>query len=311
MEPRRFLSSQWLLANHLIVSSKKGISAHQLHRTLGVTYKTAWVHGPSHPRSHDADRQRSHGRRRGDVEVDETYYGKNKAAPKSRMAIRNMNRIVSLVERNTGRATSIVFNGSFAQDDVKTFLFERLDRKARLLTDEAHVYKPVGQHYRAHGSVNHFKGEYVSRTDPTNHTNTIEGFFGIFKRGMRGIYQHCGQQHLARYLAEFDFRYTNRSGLGINDTERADIALKGIAGKRLTYRRIGGTRRRPIGQSCPATLENAANAGRAGDKPLRGLAFVPALCSTRIGPARRSNAEPGLSSTTVEGWSVISTPKCI
>ncbi|MDP4538225.1 IS1595 family transposase [Qipengyuania sp. DY56-A-20] len=231
---------KWLRANHLIVSSKKGISAHQLHRTLGVTYKTAWFMAHRIREAMTPTDNGPMGGDGGDVEVDETYYGKNKSAPKSRMAIRNMNRIVSLVERNTGRATSIVFNGAFGQNDVKAFLFERLDRNARLLTDEAHVYKPVGQHYRAHGSVNHFKGEYVSRADPTNHTNTIEGFFGIFKRGMRGIYQHCGQQHLARYLAEFDFRYTNRSGLGINDTERADIALKGIAGKRLTYRRIGG-----------------------------------------------------------------------
>jgi len=88
--------------------------------------------------------------------------------------------------------------------------------------------------------VNHTQDEYVSAADRTAHTNTIEGFFGIFKRGMRGIYQHCGQQHLARYLAEFDFRYSNRVGLGINDAERADIALKGISGKRLTYRRTNG-----------------------------------------------------------------------
>ena len=231
---------KWLLANHLIVSSKKGISAHQLHRTLGVTYKTAWFMAHRIREAMTPSDNGPMGGDGGDVEVDETYYGKNKDAPVSRMAIRNMNRIVSLVERNTGRATSIVFNGAFGQNDVKAFLFERLDRKARLLTDEAHVYKPVGQHYRAHGSVNHFKGEYVSRADPTNHTNTIEGFFGIFKRGMRGIYQHCGQQHLARYLAEFDFRYSNRVGLGINDAERADIALKGISGKRLTYRRTNG-----------------------------------------------------------------------
>lgn len=231
---------KWLLATHLIVSSKKGISSHQLGRMLGVTYKTAWF--MSH-RIREAMTPSDNGPMGGpghDIEADETYYGKDKSAPSSRMAIRNMNRIVSLVDRKTGRATSIVFNGTFNADTLGAYLFTRVDRRSRLLTDEHQAYKRPGLDFASHVHVAHARDEWVSEHDRTAHTNTVEGFFGIFKRGMRGIYQHCGQQHLARYLAEFDFRYSNRVGLGINDADRADIALKGISGKRLTYRRIGG-----------------------------------------------------------------------
>ena len=225
---------KWLLATHLIVSSKKGISAHQLHRMIGVTYKTAWFMGH---RIREAMKPSDNGPMGGPgsvIEADETYFGKDKTAPKSRMPIRNMNRIVSLVDRATGRSTSIVFNGAFNSDTLGRYLLTNVDRQSRLITDDNKAYRPVGRNFSRHEWVNHSGNEYV-RGDVT--TNTIEGFFGIFKRGMRGIYQHCGQQHLARYLAEFDFRYSNRVGLGINDAERADIALKGIAGKRLTYRR--------------------------------------------------------------------------
>lgn len=229
---------KWLLATHLICASKKGLSAHQLHRMLGVTYKTAWF--MAH-RIREAMKDTSNTPMGGEgstVEADETYYGQNQLGPKnSRMAIRNMNRIVSLVDRTTGRASSIVFTDTFNAENVSKLLYTRVDRASRLMTDEAQAYKKPGKQFARHDHVAHARGEYVKREDRTAHTNTIEGFFGIFKRGMRGIYQHCGQQHLGRYLAEFDFRYSNRSGLGINDAERADIALKGISGKRLTYRR--------------------------------------------------------------------------
>lgn len=227
--------NKWLLATHLMCASKKGISAHQLHRMLGVTYKTAWfmAHRIREAMKTDGGPMGGPG---SDIEADETYFGKNKTAPKSRMAIHNMNRIVSLVDRKTGRSTSVVFNGAFTADTIGQYLFTRVDRRSRLITDENHSYKRPGLEFARHESVNHSQDEYV-RGDVT--TNTVEGFFGIFKRGMRGIYQHCGQQHLHRYLAEFDFRYSNRSGRGIEDRERTDIALRGIAGKRLTYRRIG------------------------------------------------------------------------
>ena len=227
--------NKWLLATHLICASKKGISAHQLHRMLGVTYKTAWFMAHRIREAMTSTDDTPMGGEGGTVEADETYFGRNQLADKTnRMPIRRMNRIVSLVDRVTGRATSIVFNGDFNAAEMGKLLYTRVDRKSRLVTDEASVYKPVGKQFAKHEWVAHKRDEYV-RGDVT--TNTVEGFFGIFKRGMRGIYQHCGQQHLARYLAEFDFRYSNRSGLGIGDVERADIVLKGIAGKRLTYRR--------------------------------------------------------------------------
>lgn len=229
--------NKWLLANHLMVASKKGISAHQLHRMLGVTYKTAWFMAHRIRAAMVETDTGPLGGEGGIVEVDETYLGRDKTKPLSRTPLQHMNRIVSLVDRVSGRSVSVVFTESFGPANVSKLLFTRVDRASRLFTDEAKAYIAPGRHFASHETVNHRIKEYA-RGDVT--TNTVEGFFGIFKRGMRGIYQHCGQQHLHRYLAEFDFRYSNRSGVGVNDTERADLALKGITGKRLTYRRIGG-----------------------------------------------------------------------
>ena len=230
--------NKWLLATHLMCASKKGISAHQLHRMLGITYKTAWfmAHRIREAMKSDGGPMGGPG---SDVEADETYYGKKPGEEKNRMGMLRKNRIVSLVDRVTGRSTSVVFNGTFNSDTLGRYLLTNVDRRSRLLTDEHQAYKRPGLEFAKHVHVAHARDEWVSEHDRTAHTNTVEGFFGIFKRGMRGVYQHCGQQHLHRYLAEFDFRYTNRSGRGIEDHERADIALRGIAGKRLTYRRIG------------------------------------------------------------------------
>jgi hypothetical protein len=112
---------------------------------------------------------------------------------------------------------------------------ENLDREARLMTDEAIYYTMVGREFAAHNIVRHMRGEYVNMDNRDLHTNTIEGFFSVFKRGMKGVYQHCAHNHLHRYLAEFDFRYNNRKALGVEDSERADKLLKGFVGKRLTY----------------------------------------------------------------------------
>lgn len=226
--------NKWLLATHLMCASKKGISAHQLHRMLGVTYKTAWFMAHRIREAMKPTDQGPMGGPGGTVEVDETYIGRDKTKPKSRTPIQHMNRIVSLVDRVTGRSTSVVFTESFGPGNVQRLLFTHIDRQSRLITDEAKPYIAPGRAFAAHETVNHRIKEYA-RGDVT--TNTVEGFFGIFKRGMRGVYQHCGQQHLNRYVAEFDFRYTNRVARGVNDVERTDIALKGIAGKRLTYRR--------------------------------------------------------------------------
>lgn len=226
---------KWLLATALLCASKKGMSAAQFHRMLGFgSYRTAWfmLH-----RIREAMRPTDESPLGGEghiVEADETYFGRDPNKPKSRTPIQHMNRIVSLVDRTTGRSVSVVFTESFNPTNVANLLLARVDRASRLITDEARPYIAPGREFASHETVNHRIKEYA-RGDVT--TNTIEGFFGIFKRGMRGIYQHCGQQHLHRYLAEFDFRYTNHAAVGINDAERTLKALQGTVGRRLMYAR--------------------------------------------------------------------------
>lgn len=229
----------WLQAIFLISSSKKGISSNQLHRTLGVSLKSAWF--MSH-RIREAMRDNGlqvFGSGGGVVEVDETFIGHDKTVkPKGERKGRgyaHKNKVLSLVDRDTGRSRSIVI------DDMKgttiiPILEANIAREARIMTDEAPHYGVVGRLFNGgHGYTHHSKGEYVSKIDKTIHTNTIEGFFSVFKRGMKGVYQHCGHNHLNRYLAEFDFRYSNRAALGITDTMRAESLLLGVKGKRLMY----------------------------------------------------------------------------
>ena len=229
---------KWLLATQLMCASKKGISAMQLHRMLGFgSYRTAWFMAHRIREAMRSDDTTPMGSDGGDVFADETYFGKNPDAPKSRTAIRNMNQILTLVDRVTGRSVSMVFDGTITAANIAPILEAHVAKEARLLTDEAHHYKRPAKAFAAHGTVSHARGEYVSRTDRTITTNQIEGFFGIFKRGMRGIYQHCGKQHLHRYLAEFDFRYSHREGVGFNDAERTRKAIEGTVGRRLMYAR--------------------------------------------------------------------------
>ena len=145
-------------------------------------------------------------------------------------------KVLSLVDRSTGRVRSIVMD-DITTKTVGEIVAANMATEARLITDQANYYIKVGKTFAAHRWVNHSKEEYVSKFDPSVHTNTVEGFYSIFKRGMRGVYQHCFKKHLHRYLAEFDFRYSERAALGVNDTMRAEKALKGVVGKRLTYRR--------------------------------------------------------------------------
>lgn len=228
----------WLQAIFLISSSKKGISSNQLHRTLGITLKSAWF--MSHRireamRSGDFSPFGSDG---GAVEVDETFigrdFGKKPKGEKKGRGYEHKSKVLSLVDRSSGQARSMVVDNLKAKTLIP-ILQENIAREARIMTDEAGQYKFVGQHFSDHGFTRHGQGEYVSKIDPTVHTNTIEGFFSIFKRGMKGVYQHCGHHHLNRYLAEFDFRYNNRKALGINDVSRAETLLLGVKGKRLTY----------------------------------------------------------------------------
>jgi transposase-like protein len=235
MEDSKIPLNKWVYAFALVSESKQGISAHQLHRSLGITYKSAWfmLHRIREAMKLEPEPMGGAGC---DVEADETFFGRDKSKPLSRMGIRHMNKIVSLVDRSTGRSRSFVVVDNLNSDTISRILYTNVRRDSRLITDEAKFYIPAGREFASHGHVNHSQDEYVSRTDRTIHTNTIEGFFGIFKRGMKGIYQHCGQQHLQRYLYEFDFRYTFRAANGYDDAERTAEALKGARGKRLTYR---------------------------------------------------------------------------
>jgi len=233
---------KWIFATHLLTSSKKGMSAHQIHRTLGVTYKTAWF--MCH-RIREAMRNDDPGPLGGGgdaVEADETFVGSTKKArqrrkrfphTKQKRGMKDAQKVVSLVHRG-GEIRSFKVdrvNSSTVQD----ILFRNVDRNSYLMTDEASHYKSVGEEFQAHKWVVHSRDEYARGFGI--HINTLEGYFSIFKRGMKGVYQHCDEKHLQRYLCEFDFRYNHRK---ITDAERANKALEGISGKRLTYRRTGG-----------------------------------------------------------------------
>ena len=221
--------NKWLLATYLLCSSKKGMSAHQLHRMLGVTYKTAWFMFHRIREGMTDGEPFNGGNTGGVVEVDETFCGRDKSKPKGRGG-HHKYKILTLVDRTTGKARSIVID-DLTMKTILPILRENIEAKATIYTDEAGQYKRLSNDFAGHDFVSHSAGEY-GRGEI--HTNTIEGFFSIFKRGMKGIYQHCGRQHLHRYTAEFDFRYSNRH---ISDWERTTVAIKGIAGKRLTYRR--------------------------------------------------------------------------
>lgn len=231
----------WLQAIFLMASSKKGISSNQLHRTLGVTLKTAWF--MSH-RIREAMRDGKLGPLGGNgsiVEADETYFGnradkrstKTSGEPfikKGRSGPSNKRAVLSLIERG-GHVRSFHV-ASATQENVAALVSFNIDRESVLMTDESRLYPTIGATFDAHHTVKHSAGEYV-RGDV--HTNTIESYFSIFKRGMRGTYQHCAEKHLHRYLAEFDFRHNKRVALGVNDVARADRILINVVGKRLTY----------------------------------------------------------------------------
>jgi hypothetical protein len=170
----------------------------------------------------------------GMVEVDETFIGREEGK-EVKPSYHHKMKVLSLVDRQTGRARSFVIDGVSA-DQIEPIVVENIAREARLMTDDHGVYRYVAVHFADHKIVAHRASEYVRGEF---HTNTIEGYISIFKRGMKGVYQHCQKKHLHRYLAEFDFRYSNRVALGYNDADRADVLLKGVIGKRLTYQTTG------------------------------------------------------------------------
>jgi transposase-like protein len=229
---------KWLQAIHLLCSSKKGMSTHQLYRLLGITLKSAWF--LSH-RIREAMRDDSlgplghFGGAGNAVEADETFIGRKKGVPTPKGGTSHKHAVLALVERG-GKVKAVHIN-SVTSEEIGRIVRENLAREAWLMTDEAKYYIEVGKETAGHSTVNHSEGEYVSFEDATLHTNTIEGFFSIFKRGMKGVYQHCDEKHLGRYVAEFEFRYNSRIALGVDDCMRAEEALLGVQGKRLTYRR--------------------------------------------------------------------------
>jgi hypothetical protein len=225
----------WLQAIYLIAASKKGFSSNQLHRTLGVTLKTAWF--MSH-RIREAMRDGAlapFGSGGGVVEADETFIGRRKGV-EAKQGVTHKMKVLTLLDRNSGATRSVVIE-DLRPETVAPIIRANVSREAILMTDEAHRFKKLGKEFAGHESVNHARDEYVRYDVPGLKitTNTIEGYFGIFKRGMRGIYQHCGEQHLHRYMAEYDFRYSNRIALGVDDKARADTLLSGVVGRRLTY----------------------------------------------------------------------------
>ena len=228
----------WLQAIHLMVSSKKGISSHQMHRVLGITYKSAWFLTHRIRECMRDGALAGFGSNGGIVEVDETFIGKEPGVTKAKNARGGSHKmkILTLVDRTSKRAKSIVID-DLKKSTLIPILVENIAREAYVMTDEARQYQGIGagKVFEAHGWTNHSAGEYVNLEDREMHTNTVEGFYSIFKRGMKGVYQHCGKQHLHRYAAEFDFRYNNRIGNGFDDVERGQAALRAVVGKRLTY----------------------------------------------------------------------------
>lgn len=226
----------WLQTVHLIASSKKGISTHQIHRTMGVTLKTAWFMTMRIREAMKAVGYEPLGGAGRIVEADETYIGR-KAASKAYLPPAPKQAVMALVERRGMVRTFHVPN--VTADTLRPIIGRHVFKDSRFMTDEHATYTSIGWNFLSHGTVEHGRDEYV-RGDA--HTNTVEGYFSILKRGIYGVYQHVSEAHLHRYLTEFDFRYSHRAKRGIDDATRADLILEGAWGRRLTYRTIGGKR---------------------------------------------------------------------
>ncbi|GAC1330733.1 MAG: IS1595 family transposase [Beijerinckiaceae bacterium] len=246
MERSKIPLNKWLMAFYLMNASKKGVSSHQLHRALGLDYKSAWFMAHRIREAMRGGGLEPLGGEGAIVEADETYYGrakeknnlKKRSTPYTKGGWKDKGAarpIVALVERGGNVRTFHVAHAD--KVTVSKIVKENVARESRLHTDESRLYTGADAHFAAHETVHHSSGEYVRYEDGAAiHTNSAEGYFSIFKRGMRGIYQHCGEKHLHRYLAEYDHRYNHRVALGYSDIDRTIIAIKGVAGKRLMYR---------------------------------------------------------------------------
>ncbi|MGA2794845.1 MAG: IS1595 family transposase [Roseiarcus sp.] len=237
MESSHLPLTKWAAAFHLMASSKKGVSAHQLMRQLGIgSYRSAWF--LAH-RVREAMTERDTTPMGGEgsiVEIDETFIGRKEGVEKARAGFGHKNVVLSLVER--GGSVRSFHVDSTRKEDILPIVRANVAKETHVMTDEANTYAQLGDDFAKHDAVDHGREEwgYTDRkTGVKINTNSIEGFYSVFKRGMKGVYQHCGEKHLHRYVAEFDFRHSNRVKLGVGDTERASRAIKGAVGKRLTY----------------------------------------------------------------------------
>lgn len=226
----------WLQAMFLMCSSKKGISTTELHRILGLSLKTAWFLSHRIREAMTSLDLTPLGANGGIVEVDETYIGFEPGAPVKR-AFHHKMKVVTMLDRTTKTKRSVVMD-EVRSETMTALLHAHMSRDAVLMTDESSIYTSVGKTFAAHKKVDHGRRSYVDPNDSTIHTETVEGTFSTFKRGMRGIYQHCAKPHLHRYCTEFDFRYNYRQGNGYNDGYRTDALICGTAGKRLTYKAL-------------------------------------------------------------------------
>jgi len=230
--------SKWLLAIHLLASSKKGMSAHQLHRNLGISYKGAWF--MAHRLRYAMQNGPLAGLMGGPdavVEADETYIGAKRVRGSKRGRPgpdSHKTPVVALVERGTGRVRAFPMP-RVTERNLFRAIVENVDRESHLMTDELYGYRGVGTMMKGHGVIKHSIGEYVRENA---HTNTVEGFFGLLKRGITGVYHHVSRGHLQRYCDEFSFRYENRK---LSDGKRANLLVQGAEGKRLTYKQPAGT----------------------------------------------------------------------
>jgi transposase-like protein len=235
MEDSKIPLNKWLLAMHFLGASKKGMSAHQLHRMLGITYQSAWFLAHRIREAMTDPAPSPIGGANKVIEADESYVGgkaKNRAyKPEPKKHI-----VMSLVERG-GEVRSFHVKNATAKTLRETAI-KIASRKSYLATDENPAYTKLGKEFDGHGTVNHSANEYT-RLGSFIHVNSAGNYFSIFKRGVIGTFHHVSEQHLHRYLAEFDFRYNSRSGLGIEDAERASKIAAGTANKRLTYRAAG------------------------------------------------------------------------
>src|SRR5277367_1195938 len=228
---------KWLLATHLLTSSKKGISAHQLFRMLGFgSYRTAWFMAHRIREGMRSGPLAPMGGAGSIVEIDETFIGRKEGAEVRRGGA-HKNIVLSLVQRG-GSARSFHVD-STKKEDIIPIVTANIAKETHVMTDESNTYSGLDKLFDKHGVVDHSRKEY-SYTDHLSGVkigiNSAEGYYSVFKRGMKGVYQHCAEKHLHRYVAEFDFRHSNRSALGIEDMKRAEKLAAGIVGKRLTYR---------------------------------------------------------------------------